>query len=489
MRKKKYKAHLIISGIIFSLGLFSSGCKESKKLNLLGSDIKPNIVFILADDLGYGDLGCYGQTNFRTPNIDKLANNGMLFTQYYSGSTVCAPSRSSLMTGQHTGNTFIRGNKGVKPEGQYPIASSVVTAAELLKEAGYVTGAFGKWGLGPPGSEGDPNMQGFDQFYGYNCQTLGHNYYPYHLWNNQTKVILTENSGRSTGTYGPEIIHKNALNFIEENKDTTFFLYYPSIIPHAELLAPENYMTKFRGKFLPENQYKGTDDGRRFRKGGYCSQNEAHAAFAAMINILDDQVGEIHAKLKKLGISENTLIIFTSDNGPHKEGGADPDYFDSNGKLRGYKRDLYEGGIRVPMIAYWPEKITAKAISHHISAFWDFLPTVCDIAQIDKPENIDGISYLHELLGKKQKTNDFLYWEFHEQNGKQAVRFGNWKGIRLNMHANPDAPIELYDLSIDVGEQNNIAFDHPDIVKKITDIMKKEHAYSKEFSFTYEREN
>ncbi len=489
MRKTVFSNYLFIVGLVLSFGIFSNGCKESKNLNHNRSDKKPNIIYILADDLGYGDLSCYGQTNFRTPNIDKLANNGMLFTQYYSGSTVCAPSRSSLMTGQHTGKTFIRGNKGVKPEGQYPISSSVLTVAELLKEAGYVTGAFGKWGLGPPGSEGDPNMQGFDKFYGYNSQTLAHNYYPYHLWDNQKKVILDENSGRSTGAYGPEIIHKNALKFIEENKDTTFFLFYPSVIPHAELFAPENYMAKFRGKFLPEKKYKGTDDGKRFRKGGYGSQNEAHAAFAAMINILDDQVGEIYAKLKELGIVDNTLIIFTSDNGPHKEGGADPDYFDSNGKLKGYKRDLYEGGIRVPMIASWPGKIAAETTSDHVSAFWDFLPTVCDIVQIDKPQNIDGISFLPELLGKKQETHDFLYWEFHEQNGKQAVRFGKWKGIRLDMHANPDAQIELYDLSIDVGEQNNIALDHPEIVKEIAEIMEKEHTYSKVFSFTYEQKN
>ncbi len=401
MKNKIFKNYLILIALLLSFGLFTNGCDGNKKSDSQSLNKKPNIVYILADDLGYGDLSCYGQSNFRTPNIDRLANKGMLFTQHFSGSTVCAPSRSSLMTGQHTGNTFIRGNKGAKPEGQYPIPSSVFTVAELLKENGYVTGAFGKWGLGPPGSEGDPNMQGFDKFYGYNSQTLAHNYYPGHLWDNQTKVILDENSGRKTGVYGPEIIHKNALKFLEENKDTTFFLYYPSIIPHAELFAPDTYMAKYRGKFLPEKKYKGTDEGKRFRKGGYGSQNESHAAFAGMINLLDDQVGEIYAKLDELGIADNTLIIFTSDNGPHKEGGADPDYFDSNGKLKGYKRDLYEGGIRVPMIAYWPGKITAGSTSNHISAFWDFLPTVCDIVQIDKPKNIDGISFLPELLGKQ----------------------------------------------------------------------------------------
>lgn len=488
MINKTFKNYLILIGILLSFGLFTNGCDGNKKSDSQSLNKNPNIVYILADDLGYGDLSCYGQSNFRTPNIDRLANKGMLFTQHYSGSTVCAPSRSSLMTGQHTGNTFIRGNKRA-PGGQYPIASTVLTVAELLKENGYVTGAFGKWGLGPPGSEGDPNMQGFDKFYGYNSQTLAHNYYPGHLWDNQTKVILDENSGKATGIYGPELIHKNALKFIEENKDTTFFLFYPSIIPHAELFAPDTYMAKYRGKFLPEKKYKGTDDGKRFRKGGYGSQNEAHAAFAGMINLLDDQVGDIYAKLDELGIADNTLIIFTSDNGPHKEGGADPDYFDSNGKLKGYKRDLYEGGIRVPMIAYWSGKIAEKSTSNHISAFWDFLPTVCDIIQIDKPKNIDGISFLPELLGKQQEKHDFLYWEFHEQNGKQAVRIGKWKGIRLNMDDNPNALIELYDLSVDVGEQNNIASDHPEIVKKISDIMKREHTYSKEFSFTYERKN
>lgn len=483
------KDYLIIIGYILSLGIFSSGCKIHKNSEAQDSFQKPNIVYILADDLGYGDLSCYGQSNFQTPNIDKLANDGMSFTQHYSGSTVCAPSRSSLMTGQHTGKTFIRGNKGVKPEGQFPIPSSVVTVAELLKEVGYITGAFGKWGLGPPGSEGDPNMQGFDTFYGYNCQSLGHNYYPYHLWDNQTKEILDSNRGKLTSIYGPDIIHQQALKFIENNKDTSFFMYYPSIIPHAELIAPENYMAKFRGRFLPEKVYEGVDDGEKFRKGAYGSQNEAHAAFAAMINILDEQVGEIRAKLIELGIADNTLIIFTSDNGPHKEGGADPDYFDSNGKLKGYKRDLYEGGIRVPMIAYWPGKIAAKTISDHISAFWDFLPTVCDIVQIDKPQNIDGISFLPELLGEQQKAHNFLYWEFHERNGKQAVRFGKWKGIRLNMSANPKAPIELYDLSIDIEEQNNLASDYPEIVKEIDSIMEKEHVYSKEFDFKYERKN
>lgn len=467
------------------LGFIVIGCQKQAKENLPNK--KPNIIYILADDLGYGDLSCTGQTKFQTPNIDRLAKNGILFTQHYSGSTVCAPSRSSLMTGQHTGHTFIRGNKEIQPEGQYPLKASSITISKLLKKGGYVTGAFGKWGLGFPGSEGDPNNQGFDEFYGYNCQRIGHNYYPYYMWHNQTKEILDGNKLMQTNTYGPEIIHEKALAFIEKNKDTTFFMYYPSIIPHAELAIPEHYMKSFRSEFSPEIAYKGVDDGKDYKNGGYGSQNEPHAAFAAMIYLLDKQVGEIQVKLEELGIAENTIIIFTSDNGPHQEGGADPNFFNSNSTLKGYKRDLYEGGIRVPLIAYWPGKINQNITSDHVSAFWDFLPTVCDIAQIEKPEAIDGISYLPELLGKKQAKHEYLYWEFHEQGGKQAVRLGDWKGIRLKMHNNPHAPIELYNLKTDLSEQINVALENVDIVDKIIQIMEQEHRISNEFSFNYEK--
>lgn len=471
--------------LISALTLFSA-CQTRSSSKTDPSNGKPNIVFILADDLGYGDLSCYGQQHFQTPNIDKLAEEGMLFTQHYAGSTVCAPSRSALMTGHHTGHTFIRGNVGVKPEGQYPLKASAVTVAELLKSAGYVTGAFGKWGLGPADSEGSPNRQGFDEFYGYICQSLAHNYYPHHLWHNETKIELPENDSTNKGVYAPELIHQQALSFIEQNKDTSFFLYYPTTIPHAELAAPEAYMEKFRGKFEPEKSFKGVDDGPRYKNGGYASQPEVRAAFAAMVTLLDDQVGEIKAKLKELGIAENTIIIFTSDNGPHIEGGADPDFFDSNGPLTGYKRDLTEGGIREPMLVDWPAKVKPGSKSDHVSAFWDFLSTVCDLLNIAQPDSIDGISYLPTLLGESQPEHEYLYWEFHEQGGKQAVRLENWKGIRLNMDENPLAPIALFNLENDLTEQNDVAAEHPDIVEKIREIMNKEHTRSEVFSFGYE---
>ncbi|MBL6665899.1 MAG: arylsulfatase [Flavobacteriaceae bacterium] len=452
----------------------------------------PNILYILADDLGYGDIGVYGQTLFETPNLDRLAKGGMQFLQHYSGSTVCAPSRSALMTGQHTGHTFIRGNSErgftLENEGQYPLASEELTIAEALKEAGYRTAAFGKWGLGYPGSEGAPNSQGFDQFYGYNCQRVAHNYYPTHLWDNQLKEDLKGNDGNTAQTYAPELIHQKALSFLEENKDAPFFMFYPSVIPHAELVAPEEYMVKYRGKFLPEKKHVNAKKKDGYSVSGYNSQVESHAAFAAMVNILDDQVGEIMDKVHELGIAENTLIIFTSDNGPHKEGGADPDYFDSNGPLKGYKRDLYEGGIRVPMMAYWPSKIQPGSTSNHPSAFWDFFPTAIEIAGVKKEfAGIDGISFLPTLVGKEQKSHPYLYWEFLERGGRQAVLMNQWKGIRLNMAKNPDAPIELYRLTDDIGEENNLAQEYPQIVKKMDRLMKEAHVNSEIFSFEYEK--
>lgn len=473
------KTLLLVGAFLF----FEAACTGTAKSK---PEVKPNIIYILADDMGYGDLSCYGQEKYQTPNIDKLASAGIRFTQHYSGSTVCAPSRSALMTGMHTGHTPIRGNYEMEPEGQFPIAKETFTVAEMLKEAGYATGAFGKWGLGYPGSEGDPNKQGFDEFYGYNCQRQGHNYYPYYLWHNQQKEILAGNNDHETGDYAPELIHRQALKFMEDHKDGPFFLYYPSIIPHAELVAPESYMYKHRGKYEPEKIYKGVDEGPGYKNGSYGSQPEAHAAFAAMINLLDDQVGEIVAKLRELGIADNTLIIVTSDNGPHMEGGADPEYFNGNNVFRGFKRDLYEGGIRVPMITCWPGKIKAGQVSDHISAFWDMMPTFAELAGVKTPENINGISMLPTLLGDKQAEHDYLYWEFHGYGGdKQAIRQGKWKAVRTNIKEE-DTPIELYDLSADPSEQTNIADQFPEKVEEMKALFDQAHQESDIFPFSYE---
>jgi len=447
----------------------------------------PNIVFILADDLGYGDLSCYGQQKFSTPNIDGLAKQGMLFLQHYTGCTVSAPSRSSLMTGLHTGHTPIRGNKQWEPEGQWPLPAKSYTIPEMLKTKGYKTGAFGKWGLGFIGTEGDPNTQGIDEFFGFNCQSLAHNYYPDHLWHNDEKILLHENDNGQKGIYSADTIHKAALDFIEAQKNNPFFLFYPTTIPHAELFAKEEYMKMFRGKFDPEKSFVGIDNGPDFRLGPYGSQPEGHAAFAAMITELDDYVGEILAKIKELGLEQNTIVIFASDNGPHLEAGADPDYFNCNGDLRGYKRDMYEGGIRTPLLVKWPGVVKSGSKSDHISAFWDFMPTLADITGIKVPDGIDGISFLPTLLGKEQKQHEYLYWEFHEQGGKIAVRMGKWKAVKNNVDKTPQGNTELYDLSADIGETKDVASLNPEIVKKMEEIMKQAHTPSDVFPFASEK--
>lgn len=444
----------------------------------------PNIVLLVADDAGYGDFGCYGQEIFQTPNVDQLSREGMLFTQLYAGSTVCAPSRSSLMTGLHTGHTFIRGNKEVKPEGQYPIPSEIKLLPEYLKDAGYVTGGFGKWGLGFPGSEGDPVNHGIDEFFGYNCQRLAHNYFPEYLWHNSDTVFLHQNDNGAEGAYSADLIQDEALKFIESHREEPFFLFLPYTLPHAELLVPDDSIfQKFKGRF-PETPYRGVDEGEGFRTGAYGSQIYPHAAFASMITRLDLYVGELMNKLKESGLEDNTIFIFTSDNGPHKEGGADPDFFDSNGPFKGYKRDLYEGGIRVPFIVRWPGKIKPGSESNHIAAFWDILPTLCEITGMDMPDKTDGISMLPAWTGAgTQQQHQYMYWEFYEQGGRQAVRMGNWKGIRQNVKENPNGPVELYNLMIDPGEEKNLAIERPDVVNELENIMKEAHTPSEVFQF------
>jgi len=430
---------------------------------------KPNIIYIMADDLGYGDLSCLGQEKFVTPNIDRLAKEGMTMTNHYSGSTVCAPSRCVLMTGQHTGHCYIRGNKEQRPVGQHPLAAGEVTVAELLKKDGYATGCFGKWGLGPPKTEGDPIKQGFDRFFGYNCQRNAHTFYPKYLFDQDEKLPL---DGK---TYSHTLIMEEALKWVKENKDGPFFCYLPVTIPHAAMHVPEKYAAPFRKKF-PEFEDKIG------RYSGPTVKNPI-ACFAGMVTLLDEDIGRLMALLKELKIDDNTLVLFTSDNGPHSEGGHNPKFFNSNGPFRGIKRDLYEGGIHVPFLARWPGKIAPNSKSDLHACFYDFLPTACEVAGIKVPSGIDGISYLPALLGKEkeQKKHEYLYWEFYEGGGKSAIRKGNWKAVRVGLKKNPDAPVQLFDLSKDIEETKDLAKDNPEIVEEMLKIFKKEHTPSEIF--------
>ena len=453
---------------------------------------KPNVIYILADDLGYGDLSCYGQKKFETPNIDKLAARGIKFTQHYSGSAVCAPSRSTLMTGQHTGHTSIRGNaeRGKNLEGQLSMDGTEVTIADIFKNAGYTTGAFGKWGLGFIDSEGDPLNQGFDEFYGYNCQRKAHRYFPPYLWHNKEKVFLKGNDYTNKVVYAPDEIQKATLDFITKNKEKPFFVYVPFVLPHAEIISPEDAVfNKFKGKFLEDKPFIMphaylSDYGPNINENKYASQIAPHAVYATMVTRLDIYVGEIMAKLDELGIGNNTIVIFSSDNGPGTEGGSDPEFFNGTAGLRGVKRDLYEGGIRAPFVAVWPHKIKAGTTSDVVSAFWDMKPTFADIIGEKKIGNTDGVSLLPTFLGiKGQKQHPYMYWEFPQSSGRKAVRLGNWKGVIYDLLKKENPALELYDLAKDPAETKNIAKDNPKIVAEMLAIMKKEHTDSPLFPF------
>lgn len=439
---------------------------------------KPNIVFILADDLGYGDLGCYGQQKIRTPSLDRIAAEGIRFTQHYSGAPVCAPSRCVLMTGLHTGHSYIRDNREIKPEGQEPIPADSVTIAKVLRQQGYATAAIGKWGLGPPGSSGDPNRQGFDLFFGYNCQRHAHNYYPRYLWRNDRRVELEGNVEGPTGRqYSADLCTEEALRFIRENRSRPFFLYLPYTIPHLAIQVPDDSLAEYRGKW-PDPPYTGDK--------GYQPHPAPRAGYAAMVTRLDRYVGRVLALLKELGLNDNTLVIFTSDNGPTygRIGGADSEFFHSAGPLSGLKGTVSEGGIRVPMIARWPGKIPAGRVTDHVSAFWDVLPTLAEVAAVQPPPHGDGISFLPTLLGSgPQKQHEFLLWEFYGYGGQQAVRMGDWKGVRQNCYKNPNGPIQLFNLRTDIAEQQNVASENPDIVKKIEQTMASQHTRSALWDF------
>lgn len=430
----------------------------------------PNFVFFLLDDAGYGDLGCYGQQKFATPQIDRLAKEGMQFTQHYAGSTVCAPTRSVLMTGLHTGHTWIRGNRRVDPEGQAPLPAGTVTLPRLLQQAGYRTGGFGKWGLGPPGSEGDPVHQGFDRFFGYNCQREAHSYYPDHLWSDLERVEL------DGATYAHDLIMDEALAFIRESGDQPFFCFLPVTIPHAAMHVPESYAAPFRTPFAQfENRigkYKGPD-----------VRNPA-AAFAGMMTKMDEDVGRVLTLLEEMGIENETVVLLSSDNGPHREGGHLPDFFDSNGPFRGIKRDLYEGGIRVPLLVRWPGTVEAGTVSDQVSAHWDLLPTICEWAGVASLPATDGISLVPTLTGKRpQPQHEYLYWEFHEQGGKRAVRFGDWKAVQRNVNRQPDPPIEIYDLANDPAEETDVSESHPEQVNRAREIFAEAHTPSPIWKF------
>ena len=476
----KFIKHSIVLLLILSL----ISCSNSEK--------KPNIIFILADDVGYGDLGVNGQLKIKTPSLDRMASEGIRFTNHYSGNPVCAPSRCTLITGLHTGHSFIRGNYEVRPEGQLGIPKGRETVATLLKKSNYVTGAVGTWCLGGPGSDGHPNNQGFDYWYGHLCQRKAHSSYPAYVWRNNEKVLFENNNpAGQTGEYIHDKFTVEALKFINDNKDEQFFLYLPYTIAHLEYAPPEESMAEYRGKF-PETPFVGTgyqedvpDSPDIPFPGNYGPQANPRAAYAAMITRMDRDIGRIIIELHELGIDENTIVIFSSDNGAAQGNGADAQFFNSNNGWRGNKGTLYEGGIHIPFIARWPGKIEPGRVSNHISAFWDFLPTVLDIIQSNETIITDGISYLPELLDEEdQKEHESFYWESKRNNvPMQAVRMGKWKGIKLD-----DNPIELYDLQNDPNESLNIATMNPDIVVKINGVLKTEHVPSKEFPlFNYEQ--
>jgi arylsulfatase A-like enzyme len=427
---------------------------------------RPNIIFILADDLGYGDLGCYGQKRIRTPNLDQMAAEGTRYTQCYAGSTVCAPSRCVLMTGKHTGHARVRGNALV------PLRPEDVTVAELLKGQGYATGLVGKWGLGEPGSTGIPNRKGFDYFFGYLNQQHAHNYYPDYLWRNEEKVpldgnVVVKGVAVKRAKYSPDLFTAEALGFVEKHREKPFFLYLAYTLPHANNEAGK------LGMEVPDD-------------APYADQDwpPAQKNHAAMITRLDRDIGRLLKRLKELGLDDKTLVLFSSDNGPHREGGADPAFFQSSGPLRGIKRDLTEGGIRVPMLARWPGKVAAGQVSDQVWAFEDFLPTAAELAGATAPKAIDGLSMVPALLGAKAAgrqpaQHEFLYWEFHERGFSQAVRHGDWKYIR-HPYAQ-DQPPELYNLKDDLGETKNVVEQHPDVAARIEEYLKAARTESKEW--------
>ncbi len=463
-------------------------------LPLRAAERPPNVVLIVADDLGWNELGCYGQKWIKTPHIDSIAKEGIRFTDFYSGNAVCATSRCSLMTGKHTGHAYIRTNRQPKntPEmlalkkkygwvymGQEPIPADEITMAEVLKQKDYATMAAGKWGLGHFGTTGDPNTQGFDLFYGFNCQGHAHNHYPKHLWRNDEKIPQPGNDRTLYGkTYSQDGFTKTALDFIRENKDDPFFVFLPFAIPHLSIQVPQESLDEYTD-VIPEEDYKHR---------GYLQHPKPRAGYAAMISHMDRDVGKVLSLLKELDLDDNTVVFFSSDNGPTYDrlGGSDSEFFESNGPMTGLKGSLKEGGIRVPMVARWPGHIPAGSVTDHPSAFWDLLPTIAELTGTKAPKDIDGMSFVPTLMGQddEQKPRGFLYWEFPSYGGQQAVRMGKWKALREDLlRKNNKKPLktQLYNLDEDIAEQHDVADQHPDILAKLEAIMEREHTPSKLF--------
>ncbi len=491
--------------IAFSILLFS--CNNSKKELNKNDKKKPNIIYILADDLGYGELGVYGQEKIETPNIDALAKNGMMFSQHYSGAPVCAPARYMLLTGKHAGHSYIRGNdewnergdvwnygKVIKDstlEGQRPIPTSTILFPKLLQEKGYKTGMIGKWGLGAPHTDALPTKMGFDYFFGYNCQRQAHTYYPVHLYENEHKYHLKNDTIRPSkklakdadindeesykeytlNEYVPDLLYDKMINFISDNKEEPFFFYWATPLPHNPIQAPKKWVDYYIKKFGDETPYLG--------QKSYYPHKNPRAGYAAMISYLDENVGRLIKELKEQGVYENTIIIFSSDNGVTYTGGTDGEFFNSSaqfdekyGRAKGF---VYEGGIRVPMIASWPGKIKPNSKSDLISSQYDVMATLSDITGFKQPEN-DGISFLPTLLGEStQKKHDFLYWEYPEYGGQVAIRMGDWKIVRQNLKNKKEPTLELYNLALDPTESNNVALQNPEILEKAAAIFKREH--------------
>lgn len=496
--------------LIFGCGLLASATVQAQEAQ------KPNIIYIMCDDMGYADLGCYGQQYISTPNLDRMAAEGMRFTQAYAGSPVSAPSRACFMTGQHTGHTKVRGNKEYWPgsgwvyygnnqeykvAGQEPYDPDHVILPEIMKDNGYNTGMFGKWAGGYEGSVSTPDKRGVDRYYGYICQFQAHLYYPNFLNSYDREAGDTEvkrielkgNTGhamygedyKNRKDYSADLIHQEAMKWIDkQTADKPFFGVFTYTLPHAELAQPnDSILQAYQGAFCQEISYGGD-------RGSYYNPTDiAHQQFAAMVTRLDAYVGEVLAKLKEKGFDKNTLVIFTSDNGPHTEAGGDPDYFNTEKLLQGTKRSTHEGGIRVPFIAWWPGEVEAGTVNDHQLAFYDLMPTFCDVAGIDNyverytnknlaVDYFDGLSFAPTLLGDgEQEKHEFLYWEFHETN-MMALRMDNWKLVVQN------GTCRLYDLATDLHEDNNIASQYPDVVNEMKEILLREHTESSMFKIT-----